>query len=72
MSKTQFRPDGLYSLPNGEEMMDVPIVAVSAHVGQQYRANALGAGMTDFVTKPLDFDCLDELLGSLVEAKQPV
>ena len=54
------------------QMRDVPIVAVTAHIEQQYRANALDAGMTAFVTKPLDFDCLDELLGSLVEAKQPV
>jgi CheY-like chemotaxis protein len=51
------------------QMRVVPVVAVTAHIEQQYRANALGAGMTAFVTKPIDFDCLDELLGSLVETK---
>jgi CheY-like chemotaxis protein len=51
------------------QMLDVPIVAVTAHVEHPYRMNALDAGMNAFVTKPIDFDCLDELLGSLVKGK---
>jgi CheY-like chemotaxis protein len=45
---------------------DVVIVAVTAHVEPQYRQDALGAGMDAFVTKPIDFNWLDDLLGSLV------
>jgi CheY-like chemotaxis protein len=51
------------------QIRDVPIVAVTAHFEQQYRANALEAGITAFVTKPIDIDCLDELLGTLVKGK---
>jgi CheY-like chemotaxis protein len=51
------------------QMRDVPVVAVTAHVNQSYRTNALHSGMNAFVTKSIDFDFLDELLGSLVKAK---
>lgn len=50
------------------QMKDVPIVAVTAHVEPQYRSNAQSAGMNAFVTKPIDFDWLDELLRSLVKS----
>jgi two-component system cell cycle response regulator DivK len=51
------------------QLRDVPIVAVSAHVEQPYRTNALAAGINAFVTKPIDFDFLDDLLGSPVKSK---
>lgn len=51
------------------QMRDVVIVAMTAHTESQFRMNALAAGMNAFVTKPIDFNWLDELLGSLVEGK---
>jgi CheY-like chemotaxis protein len=48
---------------------DAVIVAVTAHAEPQYRRNALEAGVDAFVTKPIDFDWLDDLLGNLVMGK---
>jgi two-component system cell cycle response regulator DivK len=44
----------------------VPIVAVSAHDTADFHADALAAGCNDYVTKPIDFDQLEELLGRLM------
>ena len=41
---------------------DVPIVAVSAHDGPESRSEALAAGCNDYVTKPIDWDQLNELV----------
>jgi two-component system, cell cycle response regulator DivK len=40
----------------------VPIVAVSAHDSPQSRAEALDAGCNEYVTKPIDFDRLRDLV----------
>jgi CheY-like chemotaxis protein len=42
------------------------IVAVTAHHDQDYRARALAAGCNAFVTKPIDFEWLDELITNLL------
>lgn len=39
-----------------------PIVAVSAHDSPESRTEALEAGCDEYVTKPIDFDQLNELL----------
>jgi two-component system cell cycle response regulator DivK len=44
----------------------VPIVAVSAHDTADFHADALAAGCNDYVTKPIDFDQLEELLSRLM------
>jgi len=44
------------------ELVGVPIVAVSAHDSADFHAEALAAGCTDYVAKPIDFDGLDALL----------
>lgn len=44
------------------ELRNVPIVAVSAHDTADFHADALAAGCNDYVTKPIDFDQLEELL----------
>ncbi|MGB7921933.1 MAG: response regulator [Pyrinomonadaceae bacterium] len=48
------------------ELRDVPIVAVSAHDTADFHADALAAGCNDYVTKPIDFDQLEALLGRLL------
>jgi two-component system, cell cycle response regulator DivK len=49
-----------------ESLRDVPIVAVSAHDTADFHADALAAGCNDYVTKPIDFDQLEALLGRLL------
>ncbi len=39
-----------------------PIVAISAHDSPESRTEALEAGCNEYVTKPIDFDQLGELL----------
>ncbi|MDT4967288.1 MAG: two-component system, cell cycle response regulator DivK [Acidobacteriota bacterium] len=48
------------------ELRHVPIVAVSAHDTADFHADALAAGCNDYVTKPIDFDQLEELLNRLL------
>ena len=43
----------------------VPIVAVSAHDSADFHAEALAAGCNEYVTKPIDFDQLVQLLGRM-------
>ena len=43
-------------------LRNVPILAVSAHDGDESRAAALEAGCDDYVTKPIDFDQLNILV----------
>jgi two-component system, cell cycle response regulator DivK len=45
-----------------ETLRDVPILAVSAHDGDESRRAALEAGCDDYVTKPIDFDELNNLV----------
>ena len=48
------------------ELRAVPIVAVSAHDTADFHADALAAGCNEYVTKPIDFGQLDDLLGRLL------
>ncbi len=45
---------------------DLLILAVTAHNESEYRANALAAGFNAFVTKPVDFEWLGELISNLL------
>ncbi len=47
-------------------MRDVLIVALTAHHETEYRAQALAAGGDAYLTKPVDFDWLIDLLGRLL------
>lgn len=48
-------------------MGKVPIVAVSAHDSADFHAEALAAGCNEYVTKPIDFDQLIQLLDRLTK-----
>ncbi|MDQ3803579.1 MAG: response regulator [Acidobacteriota bacterium] len=47
------------------ELRDTIIVAVTAHSEGDYRARAVAAGCNAFVSKPVDFNWLKDLLNSL-------
>ncbi|MBC8030486.1 MAG: response regulator [Pyrinomonadaceae bacterium] len=49
-----------------EGMNEVPIVAVTAHQGTDFREGAKDAGFDAYVTKPIDIDSLDELMKGLL------
>jgi CheY-like chemotaxis protein len=51
---------------NDNTMRDVLIVALTAHHETEYRAQALAAGCDAYLTKPVDFDWLIDLLGRLL------
>jgi two-component system cell cycle response regulator DivK len=44
----------------------IPIIAVSAHDSADFHAEALAAGCNEYVTKPIDFDQLIQLLDRLL------
>ena len=50
------------------ETCDVPIVACSAHGTPAYRLRAFAAGCNDYLTKPIDFVQLNNLLGRILAA----
>ena len=54
------------ALREREETRDSLIVAVTAHHEAEYRAKALEAGCNAYVTKPIDFDWLRDLLDRLL------
>jgi two-component system, cell cycle response regulator DivK len=59
--------DGLAATRQIRQHKDVgntPIVAISAHDSPESRTEALAAGCDEYVTKPIDFDQLGELLKS--------
>ena len=46
-------------LPN---LKKTPIIAVSAHATDDFLAEALGAGCNSYITKPIDFNELEQLI----------
>ena len=49
-----------------ESMKNTLIVALTAHHESEYRASALAAGCDAYLTKPIDFDWLIDLLNRLL------
>jgi CheY-like chemotaxis protein len=45
----------------------IPIVALTAHNEADLRAGAQACGFTAYVTKPIDFDWLDDLIRRLLQ-----
>ncbi|MDT5159213.1 MAG: hypothetical protein QOC99_4015 [Acidobacteriota bacterium] len=48
------------------ELRDTVIIAVTAHQDQDNRARALASGCNAFITKPIDFEWLNELIANLL------
>lgn len=53
-----------------EDLVHIPIVAVSAHDSPESRVEALQAGCNEYVTKPIDFDHLQAILESFVAGRR--
>jgi CheY-like chemotaxis protein len=51
-------------LPNLES---TPIIAVSAHDTSDFQSEAIQAGCNSYVTKPIDFSELEELISQLLQ-----
>jgi len=51
-----------------KEARNTPIVAISAHDSPESRTEALAAGCDEYVTKPIDFDQLGEVLKHFLSA----
>lgn len=61
--------DGLEAtakIRSDEKMREVPIIAVTAHQETDFRAGAKESGFDAYVTKPIDFDWLSELIKGLL------
>ena len=57
--------DAARAMRNRAHLRDVPIIALSGHAAADYEAAAFAAGYTGYLTKPLDFDLLEQLLARL-------
>ena len=44
-----------------------PIIAVSAHDTSDFQSEAIEAGCNSYVTKPIDFNDLEELIAKLIQ-----
>ena len=49
------------------EFANTPIVAVSAHDTSDFQSEALEAGCNSYITKPIDFNELEELIAQLLQ-----
>src|SRR5215813_3828403 len=49
------------------EFTETPIIAVSAHDTSDFKGDALAAGCNSYITKPIDFGELEELIEMLLE-----
>ena len=49
------------------EFKSTPIIAVSAHDTTDFQSEAIEAGCNTYVTKPIDFNELEELIAKLLQ-----
>lgn len=52
-------------------LRQIPILALSAYDPAQHRAVAIAAGCNDYVTKPIDYDRLENLIETFLPARTP-
>ncbi|MDQ3258344.1 MAG: response regulator [Acidobacteriota bacterium] len=50
-----------------EGMRHVPVIAITAHDSEEFRAAARAVGCAEFVVKPIDFDRLTILMERLIK-----
>ena len=52
------------------KLESIPIIAVSAHDTSDFQSEAIQAGCNSYVTKPIDFNELEELIAQLLQTNQ--
>jgi two-component system sensor histidine kinase TorS len=52
------------------DLESTPIIAVSAHDTSDFQSEAIEAGCDTYVTKPIDFNELEELIAKLLQKQQ--
>ena len=52
------------------KLESIPIIAVSAHDTSDFQSEAMQAGCNSYVTKPIDFNELEELIAQLLNNHQ--
>src|SRR5215211_7328035 len=50
------------------ELESTPIIAVSAHDSSDFQSEAIEAGCNSYVTKPIDFNELEQLIAQLLQS----
>jgi hypothetical protein len=50
---------------SGNDMKDIPIIAMSAHSTTDYRDQCIQAGMNDYITKPISFEEISAKLNQI-------
>lgn len=64
--------DGLAAtrlIRQASELVETPIVAVSAHDTSDFQAEALAAGCDRYITKPIDYSSLEVLIEELISKR---
>lgn len=67
--------DGLSATRRIHEVISLsalPVVVVSGHAAERDQTEALAAGCSAYLTKPIDFDRLDDLLCHFIPARAPL
>src|SRR6185503_15101761 len=54
------------------EFESVPIIAVSAHDTSDFQSEAIEAGCNSYVTKPIDFNELEDLIAQFLKKQLPI
>ena len=52
------------------DFQSTPIIAVSAHDTSDFQSEAIAAGCNRYVTKPIDFNELEQLIGQLLKPQK--
>ena len=53
-----------------QDLKDVPIIAVSAHDTADFHAEALASGCDAYITKPIDYGEVEDLITSLISRQR--
>jgi two-component system, sensor histidine kinase and response regulator len=58
-----FEATGIIRDPSSDiRQHDIPVIAMTAHAGSDFRKKCLDSGMTDYISKPVDMDKLSAML----------
>ncbi len=53
----------------GDDMSQLPIIAMTANATKEDREDCIKAGMNDFIAKPIDIEALEQILQTVIDQK---